>query len=119
VTPSYLFIKVPANGLALLTQEPQNAGYREDQFPAVGDALHFLASLQFCGKEHVCAALHTHRTINTCASSIFSVSQRSFAQANPLTANEWCKWAPSHRGLVRSSFAIVGEKPNAIKGELK
>jgi hypothetical protein len=32
VTPSYLFIKVPANGLALLTQEPQNAGYRENQF---------------------------------------------------------------------------------------
>src|ERR1700732_1857066 len=32
VTPSYLFIKVPASGLALLTQEPQNAGYREHQF---------------------------------------------------------------------------------------
>jgi len=32
VTPSYLFIQVPANGLALLTQEPQNAGYREHQF---------------------------------------------------------------------------------------
>jgi hypothetical protein len=49
----------------------------------------------------------------------FSVSQRSFAQANHLTANEWCKWAPSHCGLVRSSSAIVGEKPHAIKGELK
>jgi hypothetical protein len=49
----------------------------------------------------------------------FSVSQRSFAQANPLTANEWCKWALSYCGLVRSSFAIVGEKPNAIKGERK
>lgn len=32
VTPSYLFIKVPANGLALLTQEPQTEGYRENQF---------------------------------------------------------------------------------------
>jgi hypothetical protein len=32
VTPSYLFIKVPANGLALLTQEPQSVGYREHQF---------------------------------------------------------------------------------------
>jgi Protein of unknown function (DUF2490) len=32
VTPSYVFIKVPASGLALLTQEPQNAGYREHQF---------------------------------------------------------------------------------------
>jgi Protein of unknown function (DUF2490) len=32
VTPSYLFIKVPADGLALLTQEPQSAGYREHQF---------------------------------------------------------------------------------------
>jgi hypothetical protein len=32
VTPSYLYIKVPANGLALLTQEPQNTGYREHQF---------------------------------------------------------------------------------------
>ena len=32
VTPSYLVIKVPASGLALLTQEPQNAGYRESQF---------------------------------------------------------------------------------------
>jgi hypothetical protein len=32
VTPSYLLIKVPANGLALLTQEPQNADYREHQF---------------------------------------------------------------------------------------
>lgn len=32
VTPSYLFIEVPANGLALLTQESQNAGYREHQF---------------------------------------------------------------------------------------
>jgi hypothetical protein len=32
VTPSYLFIKVPANGLALLTKEPQTAGYRESQF---------------------------------------------------------------------------------------
>ncbi len=32
MTPSYLFIKVPASGLALLTQEPQNAGYRENQF---------------------------------------------------------------------------------------
>jgi hypothetical protein len=32
VTPTYLFIKVPANGLALLTQEPQNVGYREHQF---------------------------------------------------------------------------------------
>jgi hypothetical protein len=32
VTLSYLFIKVPANGLALLTEEPQNVGYREHQF---------------------------------------------------------------------------------------
>jgi hypothetical protein len=32
VTPSYLFIKVPANGLALLTKEPQTASYRENQF---------------------------------------------------------------------------------------
>jgi hypothetical protein len=32
LTPSYLFIEVPASGLSLLTESPENTDYREQQF---------------------------------------------------------------------------------------
>lgn len=48
VTPSYLFISVPPNGLSLLTGEPAVATYRENQFRLAGTVLgtfhHFLIS---------------------------------------------------------------------------
>ena len=61
VRPSYLFIKVPANGLALLTKEPQNSGYRENQFRLSATLSASRASLQFRRKKHVCAAFYTDR----------------------------------------------------------
>jgi hypothetical protein len=107
---------VPVNGLALLIQEHQNAGYREDQF-----RLSATLSTSWChfnfAERNMYARSFTPTGDQYLRILNLSVSQRSFAQANPLTANEWCKWAPSPCGLVRSSFAIVGEKP--IKGELK
>jgi len=185
VTPSYLFIKVPANGLALLIQEPQTAGYRENQFrlaatlftswrhfnlaernmyarrlTPTGDVDRYRNKV-FVGRE---LAVGTYR----CSPFVFDEIYHDFASGNwlrrnwvvagvdlpasrhltfqashirqddqylrsvnflglavlvrtgkPFGRNEWCKWAPSHRGLVRSSFAIVGEKSNASKGELK
>ena len=48
VTPSYLFISVPPNGLSLLTGEPAVSTYRESQFRLAGTVLgtfhHFLIS---------------------------------------------------------------------------